>query len=290
MMIPVNNTYVIGVALAYAMVTISARLAYDGGSNVLSFIAFRAVIVTLALWVFLAWRGMTFRLEASERNASLALGLLLALSNFLLNQAIANLPVSIALLIFYTYPLLLAMVGWTTGRDRPTLRVIGALAISLVGLALTLQVKGGPLDPIGLIYAFSASASWGGLMLITGKVLGGRKTQVHTFYMMICATSVFALALLITDGLSLPETTRGWIGFTAAPIFYFMAFVGTMTAVSVLGAVRTGFFSNFEAVGVIIFAALILEQYMTPTQLLGAALVIIAMFMFNAPPRPSKRA
>jgi drug/metabolite transporter (DMT)-like permease len=215
--------------------------------------------------------------------------LLLALSNFLLNQAIANLPVSIALLIFYTYPLLLAIFGWVAGRDRPTLRVVGALLISLVGLALTLRVKGGPLDPIGLAYAFAASASWGSLMLVTGKMLGGRKTQVHTLYMMVCATVVFGIALLVTGGTSLPDTARGWVGFTAAPIFYFMAFVGTMTAVSVLGAVRTGFFSNFEAVGVIIFAALILEQYMTMTQLLGAALVIIAMFMFNAPAKPSKK-
>lgn len=289
MLIPINNAFLIGVALSYSMVTISARLAYDGGSNVITFIAFRALIVTLALWALLVWRGTRLWLGGSERNACLGLGVLLALSNFLLHQAIATLPVSIALLIFYTYPVLIAMVGWVTGRDRPTLRVVGALIISLTGLALTLQVKGGPLDAIGLAYAFAASATWGSLMLITDKMLGGSKTQVHTFYMTVCATVVFGLTLILTDGMSLPEATRGWIGFAAAPIFYFMAFVGTMTAVSALGAVRTGFFSNFEAVGVIIFAALILEQYMTPIQMLGAALVIIAMFIFNAPPRRSKR-
>ena len=93
------------------------------------------------------------------------------------------------------------------------------------------------------------------------------------------------LALLWTGDLALPTATAGWVGFAAAPAFYLLAFVGTVTAVSALGAVRTGFFSNFESVGVIVFAALILGQYMSAMQMAGAALVITSMFIFSAPPR-----
>lgn len=285
MHLPVNNAYVIGVSLAYSMVTICARLAYDGGSNVLSFVAFRALVVTAVLAALLAWRGLSLRLPADERGACALIGLLLAGSNFSLNQAIALLPVANALLIFYTYPLLLALAGWLTGRDRPTLRMAGAMALSLVGLALTLQVQGGHLDPLGLLYAFLAAASWGGMMFMTGRLLGGRKTQVHTLHMMLAVSVLFALALLWTGDLALPTATAGWVGFAAAPAFYLLAFVGTVTAVSALGAVRTGFFSNFESVGVIVFAALILGQYMSAMQMAGAALVITSMFIFSAPPR-----
>ena len=287
--IPVNTAYAIGVAFAYALVSIFVRMAYDGGSNVLTVITARALFVLVALWSYLAWSGAKWRLPANERNISLALGVLLALSNFLLNQAIARLPVSNALLIFYTYPVLLSIVSWMTGKDKPTLRVAAALILSLVGLALTLQAKGGPLDPLGLAYAISAATSWGGLMYLSGRMLGGRKSQTHTLHMIMSATGIFVLACIITGDVMFPETASGWIGFAGAPLAYFVAIVGTMTAISVLGAVRTGFFMNFEAVGVIIFAALILEQYMNPLQLLGAALVIVSMFVFNASPRPASK-
>ena len=98
--LPVNTSYAIGVAFAYSMVSICVRLAYDAGSNVLTVIAARALFVLLALWGYLLWRGTPWRLPAKERYISLALGLLLAASNFLLNQAIAHLPVANALLIF----------------------------------------------------------------------------------------------------------------------------------------------------------------------------------------------
>lgn len=288
--IPVNTAYAIGVAFAYALVSICGRLAYDGGSNVLTVITARALFVLFALWGFLVWRGAQWRLPAPERNTSLALGLLLAFSNFLLNQAIALLPVSNALLIFYTYPLLLSIVSWLTGGGRPSLRVALALLLSLIGLALTLQVKGGPLDPLGLAYAASASATWGGLMHLSARMLGSRKTQAHTLHMLMAATMIFLLACAVTGSVSFPATTAGWIGFAGAPLAYFVAIVGTMTAIAALGAVRTGFFMNFEAIGVIIFAALILEQYMNALQLFGAALLILSMFIFNAPPRPSAKA
>ena len=287
--LPVNTAYAIGVAFAYSMVTICVRLAYDAGSNVLTVITARALFVLLALWGYLLWRGTPWRLPAQERNVSLALGLMLAGSNFLLNQAIAHLPVANALLIFYTYPVLLTVVSWLTGKERPTLRIALALLISLIGLALTLQVKGGALDPLGLLYAISASASWGGLMYLSGRVLGSRKSQSHTLHMMMTATALFVGACIVTGDVAFPATTKGWIGFAGAPLVYFVAIVGTMTAVGVLGAVRTGFFMNFEAVGVILFAALILGQYFNPLQLLGAALVIVSMFVFNAPPKPAEK-
>jgi len=287
--LPVNTAYAIGVAFAYAMVTICARLAYDGGASVLAVVTFRAVVVLLALWGFLAWRGTTRRLPANERNVSLALGLLLAGSNFFLNQAIALLPVSNALLIFYTYPVLLCIAGWMSGKDKPTLRIASALALSLIGLALTLQVRGGALDTLGILYAITAALSWGGLMFLSGRLLGARKSQVHTLHMMAAATALFVIAIAVTGDIALPATTNGWIGFAAAPVVYFVAIVGTMTAIGVLGAARTGFFMNFEAVGVILFAALILEQYLNGMQLFGAALVIVSMFVFNAPPRPAAK-
>jgi len=46
--IPVNTAYAIGVAFAYALVSIFVRMAYDGGSNVLTVITARALFVLVA--------------------------------------------------------------------------------------------------------------------------------------------------------------------------------------------------------------------------------------------------
>ena len=51
------------------------------------------------------------------------------------------------------------------------------------------------------------------------------------------------------------------------------------TATQIIGSVRTSLLMNFEAVSAILLGYLILGQALTPMQLVGAAIVIAALFV-----------
>lgn len=282
--IRIDTFFVIGVTVVFSLVSIFARLAYDSGSSVLTVLAARTVLVGSALWLYLRARGQSRRLAPADRNRALALGTLLALSTFVLNKAVEIIPVSIAILIFYTYPLLTSLASWATGTERFTLRVATTLVLAFGGLALALQVQGDAIDPAGLAYAIGAAVSWGLLMYLTGRLFRGGDSRPRTLYMMLSSSLLFLLACAVTGDIALPATPVGWWGFAGVPLTYGIGIVGTMAAVSAIGAMKTSIYMNFEPVATIIFSALILGQHLTPVQLGGAALVIAALALFKLPP------
>jgi len=281
--LPVNAVFVLGVAAVFSLVSNCARLAFDSGSNALTVVALRTTFVGIALWVYLRARRVSWRLPPVERNWALALGALLAFSTLVLNKALEIIPVSIAILIFYTYPLLTSVASWVTRTERFSLRVATTLVIAFSGLVLALRVKGGPLNATGLAYAFAASVGWGALMYVTGRVFRGGDSRPRTLHMMVSAGTLFLLACVVTGDVAFPSTQKGWVGFVSVPFIYSVAIIGTMAAVSAIGAMKTSFYMNFEPVTTILFSALVLEQFMTVTQLAGAGLVVVALLFFRVP-------
>ncbi len=280
---PVNAVYVLGVATVFSLVSICARLAYDAGSNALTIVTMRTVFAGVLLVVLLNSRGVAWKLPRRERYWALALGAVLALGTFLLNRAIQEIPVTIAILIFYTYPPLTSVLSWITGTERFSLRVLLTVVLAFVGLAFALQVKGGVLDPAGLACAVGASVTWGVLMYMTGRQFRGGDSRPRTLHMMLSSAMLFIVVCAVTGEVALPTTPTGWLGFAGVPITYSIAIIGTMVAVSAIGAMKTSIYMNFEPIATIVFSALVLDQYMTPLQLFGALLVIIALSVFKLP-------
>ena len=275
--------HVLGIAAVFSMVSICARIAYDAGSNALTVITIRTVFVVSVLWLFLKARRTSWQLPSTDRKRALALGALLALSTWALNKALEIIPVAIAILIHYTYPLLTGIASWVTGTERFSARVAITLVLAFSGVALTLQVTDGPLNIAGLMYAFASSVGWGILIYLTGRSFRGGDSRPRTLHMMLSAAVLLIGVCALTGDVSVPTVLRGWIGFTAVPFFYGVAIVSTMAAVSTIGAVKTSVYMNFEPVATIFFSALLLDQYMSPIQLAGAVLVILALSIYRTP-------
>lgn len=97
------------------------------------------------------------------------------------------------------------------------------------------------------------------------------------FYMMLSAAIALAVLFLIFGDLALPQTARGWIGFSGVAIG---STIGTLTffcAVPILGAVRATMISNIEPLLGIVFAVLILGERISLIQGVGIALVLAAI-------------
>ena len=274
------------VATSFAVNSTSASVAYGGGSDALSVITTRTVIAALALLVFMRLRRVPIALPPRQRRIALALGVLLGLYSYGLLGAIEHIPVALAVLTFYTYPLFTGITAWLIGQERMTPVTAGALVTAFIGLALALDVTGDRLDWTGVAMAGFAAVTLSALLLLSSRLIGGGDSRPVTLHMLTTAALGYALASLLRGDFNLPETGDAWLGFAAVPVFYTFSIIGFFFAAAMIGPVRTSLFMNFEPVASMTLGFLILDQRLSATQVLGAALVIAAILVVrrHAPP------
>ena len=108
----------------------------------------RLAFAAIVLWAI--WRP---KLTGDLRLAG-AFGVALGLMNWSTYEAIARIPLGVAVTITFAGPLLVAVIG----SRRPLDGVWVALAAA--GIVLLVNPGGGALDPVGLVFALVAAGCW----------------------------------------------------------------------------------------------------------------------------------
>jgi drug/metabolite transporter (DMT)-like permease len=275
--------HLLAFAVAFAMTGICTALALQGGSNPLTVVTVRTVCAVLLLLAWLSYRSVPLAMARRDLAIALLIGLPLCINNYMINAAIGEIPVPLAVLIFYTWPAITTAASWLLGKERFRWRTAAALALAFAGVALALNVELTAAQAKGVWLALGAACMWSAAFLLTGHFFHGRDTRVATLYMMLTALGVFVAACLVTGAVAWPASVPGWSGLAGVGAFYAFALIGLFLASVRIGATRAGFYMNFEPIASVLLAALILGQRLAPVQLAGAALVIAALFLFRPP-------
>ena len=281
----------VGVALLLAIATIfggnhiAARVAFDHGSNVTTAVAFRSSGTALIVLALLLFNGVPLRVPAATFARSVLIGLLIAIQSYCLYSAVAVIPVALALLVFQTFPMLLALISWVAGGERPTRRVLLAMPVALIGLAFALDVWGKSGDVagrwaevgVGVLWALGASVSFAMALYLMTRWLGSMDGRLRSFLSM-CVVAVVTLAGgTLADAFALPVDRTGWMALALLTIFYAIAITSVFVLLPRLGAVNNAAVLNFEPIAVLGLAWLILGQAVAPLQIVGAFIVVGAI-------------
>lgn len=266
-----------------SFVAILTQMAFAGGSNTLTVVAVRNVIGTAVLAGFMAASRLPMRLPNRQAAIALGIGLILALNNLMLNMAIEMMPVPVAILSFYTYPVWTAIWAWIRGTEpfRPG-SAVGVL-LAFAGLGLTLGVAPVAPNPLGVAFGLLAAISWSAVMALSAAYLHGTNTHSRTMHMLVSASVAFVAMLLLSGSFALPTDTRGIAALGGVPFVYAIGMVGMLWVTHGLGPMRASFFLNVEPISTLTLAALFLGQSLTALQLVGAALVIVSLVVFRPP-------
>ncbi|WP_237216945.1 DMT family transporter [Falsiroseomonas oryziterrae] len=276
---------VIGSTLAFAVSPVAARLAYEDGSGTLTVVTLRGAVAAalMALLVLLLRQG--FRLDRRAWPATFACGALQGIAVFGFLGAVALVPVGVAVLLFFTHPLLLATVAHLRGTERLDLRKAALMGAVLAGLVLVLGPEAGALDPTGLALGALSAVAISGMILCIGRAQRhATSTQVNLY-----ATGVGTLGTGLAMGLlgawAPPAGAAGWLGILAAGLGVGFGLLGFFAALRHIGVVRATVLSSVEPLYSILLAAALLGQGLRPAQWAGALVVVLALALFEAPRR-----
>jgi len=272
-------------ATGYGSAYVVARIAYDHGLNslTLNFLRFLVLVALLTLWI--AVKRGDFRLPHRAIIVTLLMGFLIACAGVTNFAAIAFIPVSLAILIFYTYPLVTLILNSIVEQRAPARADYLAFACAFAGLALVLEVSVDELNVVGVLLALTGSLTAGAHLVVAQHAMRIAKVSTVILYMSLSACVISGLVTIASGALSLPTPGAG-VWLLVYVIAAFCVGMGSMlTGVRLIGPVRTSIIMCMEPPVVIGCAYLLLGERLSPAQLLGATLVIAAIIIAQSQTR-----
>lgn len=276
------------IATTFASNHVAARVAFDHGANVATAVAVRSAGAALFVWSLLRAARVPLRLAPPTLARALVIGALLSVQSLCLYSAVARIPVALALLVFNTFPMMLGLLAWATGADRPKPRAFAAMALALAGLTLALDAFGwsgnaahedAAAMAAGVTLAALAALAFASVLLLTTRWLADTDGRLRSFVLMLVVT-VVALAAGRTSGeFAWPQDATGWAALALLTLLYASAITALFVLLPRLGAVDNAAIMNFEPIAALMLAWIALDQTMAPLQLVGAAIVVCAIVL-----------
>jgi len=264
---------------SYGVVTTCAAIAYAGGTNPLTLVSFRATLglgAALAL-VILVSRRYTLPRRAWGSFLLMTLGVIMI--NYGYMSSVKFIPVGLAALVFFTFPILILAITAIRSRQLPPPVSAFAFLLAFAGLALALGPSLGGLDWRGLLGA--ATASLGAVLMIWYSAAVVRHTSVGamTLYAHVVIVPITLIVLGVFGGPSFPETTVAWTGLVLAGLGYLFGTVFQFLAVRYAEPAPTALVFNLEPIISIAVAAAFLGERLLGNQYAGGAMVLIGVFL-----------
>lgn len=204
-------------------------------------------------------------------------------------SSIAFVPVGIAVLIFYTFPLIILLASPFVDRRRPTPAQLIAFVLAFAGLVLAIGPQWGALDPRGLALAALASVS-AACQVFLGSRVGPRLDPLtFGFSSLALAAPLAFLAALLTGGPAGPVA----LGSALIPVLmivltFNVGYILQLKAMRLAPPSAVGLVFTVEPVIAIGTAVLLLGETLVATQYIGAALVLGALAL-TVLPAPAPR-
>ena len=254
-----------------------AGVSYQFGTNPLTVSTTRFILPAIVLIWILKKSGLALALPKRIAIISFILGLIAVVYTMALLSAIEVLPLAIAILIFYLFPiftgLMLAAFGW----QKLSLTMTVSSLIAFLGIALALGVEFTSLNGWGIICAVTAATGLATVSIISSRLMANKDARLVTLYLSISATIILIIVCLLKGGFALPKTDAGWVSIIISHVFYAYAMIAFFISISLIGAGETTFYNNIEPIMAVGVGFLFLDQNLTILQYVGVLIVLIAL-------------
>lgn len=286
-----------------------AKGVYAAGMDWLGLLAWRFMIGAGLSWLWLlllpANRAALRRLAPRRAIVLVALGAFFVLNSSTYFAALETIPVSLAALIIYIYPVLVAVLSVRFGRGLQGRRPWLALGIATIGVVLALGgIPATATPPLaGVAMAVISPIIYSFYIVMTARFAGERRgllanesesversdtAAAPAAALMLTGTWAVVFALALAGGRPLlpdrvpPDAWPGLlgIGVVATAIAIQAFYAGTAR----VGAAQAALISTIEPIWTISLATLLLAESLTAVQLAGGALVIGAVLIAQTTP------
>ena len=272
--------FVATTALVFGSAPTFARLAFEGGVDPLSLQVFRFVITASAILsvvvIARCWPRITLRQFVRLCLIALCTGV----SSYCYMTAVRYVPVPVASLVFFTFPLIVGPLAHVLGIEQLTRRRIAAILVTFFGLCLVLGYDL-QLDWYGVGLAFLAGFSVAVSFVVSRPLTRVLPALTITAFSTGLPCLAYLAIGLAGDRMVFPETTAGIVGVIVNGLCFAAGLACLYASIRRLGALRTAVLINLEPLVSIGAAYVVLGQTIAPGQMIGALVVVTGIVVMQ---------
>jgi len=283
-------------AFAFGSGALFAKPVYAAGVGWHVLMAWRFAIGAGLAWLWVlanpAARAGLGRMPRRALAVAVALGVLYTCNASTYYAGLETVSASLAALIVYIYPALVAVISLRMGQPLRGRRAWAALGLALVGVALAVGSPSATATPpplIGLLLIIASPVIYSVWIVLAARLSGedredvGRDSDsavdpVAAGAVMLTATAATLWLTALAIGRPvLPAQVPGAAWFGIAGVGLVSTFIAVQTfyaGAHRIGAARASLISTIEPIWTISLAGLLLGESLTPIQLLGGVLII----------------
>ena len=258
-----------------------SKIVFAAGAAPLTVSALRGAIGVGIVLVWLRAAPPPAGHSARQRWIACGLGLLFAANIWGVMKAIQLLPVPIAILTYFIYPLVTGLAGAALGIESLGLAGLAAAVVAFAGLALMIGAAPEHLAPLGLACAIGAALCRVVTLLVTRARLMGADSRLTGWYSLLWSSAVLLVLAAGTGTWDMPHSALGWGAFGGVTVFSTVSILALFASAVRIGAFRTALVMNLEPVVSTLLSIVVLGEVVTPVQLAGAAVMIGALVAFQ---------
>ncbi|MHB8778907.1 MAG: DMT family transporter [Anaerolineales bacterium] len=266
-------------AASFGTLAIFGRYAYADGMDIFTVLFLRFGISALFMILILLLRREHFpsRRILAQLVGMGALGYVG--QSFLYMTAIKYASTGLVALLLYLYPIFVFILSILILQEKATSIKVIALILALVGLALTVDPKGGQL--IGALMAIGAALIYSMYIIVGTNVMKHVSAVQSSTIIFTSAGTVYGM-LAFVNGVHLPASTSGWqaiLGIivisTIIPVVTFLA------GLEIIGPTNAATLSTLEPVVTVLLAAWLFGERLIPMVMLGGGLILFAAILLT---------
>ena len=266
-------------AISFGINIVFAQMSANAGIHGAVIVFYRVFLVLPLAFVALLATRTPLRIEKSETGAIVMMALTSSAVSLFYILSVAYVPVTVAAVIFYTFPILIVLIQPFIDKKPFHPFVIVTAIMAFGGIVTVLGPHGQALDLTGLLLAGGASLS----------------ATVQFFYGNRSPLSATIPKLIIIQLLMLPAALFIMLATAGLPpidhlllapwasgltiLGYAVGFIMQLLALNRISPVVAGLVFCLEPVTASLCANLVLDEQLTVTQYAGGALVLVAIVL-----------
>lgn len=279
----VMRTYYTGVflillsAFGFGMMPILALFAYQDGMNVPTLLFMRFFLASACLFAYTLLRRIDWAITPRQLFYLFLMGgVLYTFQSTFYFSSVKLIPASLAVLILYLYPVLVAMLAVIVDKEKLSGKIIAPAILALAGLAIVLGSPVGNLNFFGVALAFGAAVIYSVYIILGRRVVAQVSPIVTTAFIAAFAALSFLVYGWVDDALQFDFTLHAWFIILGVVLFSTVLAMATFFAgMNIIGPTRASILSTIEPVITFGFSAMLLDEKLSWVQGIGAALVLL---------------
>ena len=268
-------------ASGFATISIFTTLAMGAGApfyNVLFFRYLLAIPVLIA--GALATRALRFTAHSLKTVALAGLGQTIIAVVTL--SALDYISVATLGFLFYTFPAWVAVIARVRHSEPLTTPRLGALALSLTGIAVMVGTPDVALHPVGVSLALLGAVIYAAYIPILNSLQEQSTPLATTAWMAVGTATLLGIMAAAKGQLTVSMHATAWKSIVSlAVISTAGAFFLFMKGLKILGSVRAAIVSTIEPFVIALLGAWILSQPLSRGTLIGGAMIAAAVILLQ---------